>query len=175
VERALFYLFGGLAVLASLWMITRRNPLSSALSLVVAFISLAGLYAMLDAHLLFVVQIWVYAGAVMVLVLFVIMLLNLREESAHPIGLGRLLVGALVVAVAAWKAFAVLSNTRAEAPAVSKEFGGVAAVAEILFTRYIVQFQIMGVLLLAVVVAVVVLAKRSDPDNASGGGDGRPA
>lgn len=160
MERALFYAFGGLAVIAGIWMITRRNPLSSALSLVVAFIALAALYAMLDAHLLFVVQLWVYAGAVVVLVLFVIMLLNLREEEAHPIGFGRLLVGALVVVVAAWKAFAVLGGARAEAPAVSKEFGSVAAVAEVLFTRYLVQFQIVGVLLLAVTVAVVVLAKR---------------
>jgi NADH-quinone oxidoreductase subunit J len=172
LERALFYVFGGLAVLASIWMITRRNPLSSALSLVVAFIALAGLYAMLDAHLLFIVQLWVYAGAVMVLVLFVIMLLNLREESAHPIGFGRLLVGTLVVAVAAWKAFAVLAGARAEPPAVSKEFGSVAAVAEILFTRYLVQFQIVGVLLLAVTVAVVVLAKRRPPPE---GDDGRSA
>ena len=162
MERALFYGFGGLAVLGSLWMITRRSPLSSALALVVVLLGLAALYAMLQANLLFVVQVWVYAGAVMVLVLFVIMLLNLREEEAraHPLGLGRFAVGALVAAVVAWKAFGVLSAARGDAPSVSKEFGGVAAVAELLFTRYIVQFQLVGLLLLSVVVAVVALAKR---------------
>jgi len=162
VERALFYAFGGLSVLAGLWMITRRSPLSSALSFVVVLLGLAALYAMLQANLLFVVQLWVYAGAVMVLVLFVIMLLDLREEEAHPhaFGWGRFLVGAGLAAVVAWKAFGVLSAVHGEAPRVSKEFGSVAAVAELLFSRYIVQFQLVGLLLLAVIVAVVGLAKR---------------
>jgi len=162
VERALFYIFGGLSVLASLWMVTRRNPMTSALSLVVAFIGLAGLFALLSAHLLFVVQLWVYAGAIMVLVLFVIMLLNLREEEARvkAMGYGRLALGAVVVTLVALKAFVVLASARGVAPQVSPEFGSVAAVSELLFTRYILQFEIIGVLLLAVTVAVVVMAKR---------------
>ncbi|MFQ5598916.1 MAG: NADH-quinone oxidoreductase subunit J [Candidatus Krumholzibacteriia bacterium] len=162
MERTLFYLFGGLSVLASLWMVTRRNPLTSALSLVVAFVGLAALYAMLDAQLLFVIQLWVYAGAVMVLVLFVIMLLDLRadESRVEALGYGRFVVGAGAAALVAWKAFAVLAGVRGEAPPVSKEFGGVAAIAELLFTRYIVQFEVIGVLLLTVVVAVIVMAKR---------------
>ena len=162
MDRALFYAFGGLSVLAGLWMITRRNPLSSALAFVVVLLGLAALYAMLQANLLFVVQLWVYAGAVMVLVLFVIMLLNLREEEAHThaFGWGRFLVGAALAAVVAWKVFGVLSGVRWEPPHLSKEFGSVAAVAELLFSRYVVQFQLVGLLLLAVIVAVVGLAKR---------------
>ena len=162
MERALFYVFGGLSVLASIFMVTRRNPMTSALSLVVAFVAIAGLFAMLSAHLLFVVQIWVYAGAIMVLVLFVIMLLNLREEEARvkAMGLGRLALGTLVVAFVAYKAFSVLAGAKGEAPEVSPEFGSVSAVSELLFTRYILQFEIVGVLLLAVTVAVVVMAKR---------------
>jgi NADH-quinone oxidoreductase subunit J len=162
VERALFYIFGGLSVLASLWMITRRNPMTSALSLVVAFVGLAGLFAMLSAPLLFVVQIWVYAGAIMVLVLFVIMLLNLREEEARvkAMGYGRLLLGALVVAFVAWKAFVVLAAVRGTPPQVSPDFGSVTSVADMLFSRYILQFEIIGLLLLAVTVAVVVMGKR---------------
>ena len=162
MERALFYLFGGLAVLGSVWMVTRRSALSSALSLVVVLLGLAAMYVMLQAQLLFVVQVWVYAGAVMVLVLFVIMLLNLREEESRgpALSLGRLLVGGLVAAAAAWKAFGVLGSVRVEPPRLSPEFGNVAAVAELLFSRYILQFQIVGVLLLAVVVGVVALAKR---------------
>jgi NADH-quinone oxidoreductase subunit J len=162
VERALFYVFGALAVVSAAWMITRRSPLASALSLVVALLALAGLYAVLDAHLLFVIQIWVYAGAVMVLVLFVIMLLNLREEEARgkAIGLWRVAVGGLVAVAVAWKAFGPLHGEQRELPRVPEDFGSVAAVAEILFSQYIVHFQIVGVLLLAVTVGVVVLAKR---------------
>jgi NADH-quinone oxidoreductase subunit J len=164
MERVLFYLFGGLAVAGSLWMVTRRNTLTSALSLVVVFVALASLYAMLAAPLLFVVQLWVYAGAVMVLVLFVIMLLNLREEESRlkSLGWGRLLVGAGIVALVAWQAFAVLASRRDPLPRVSKDFGSVDSVAELLFTRYILQFEIIGLLLLTVTVAVVVMARRRD-------------
>ena len=162
MERVLFYVFGGLSAVSAVWMITRRSPLASALSLVVALLGLAGLYAMLEAQLLFVIQVWVYAGAVMVLVLFVIMLLNLREEEARgkAIGLWRVAVGGLVALVVAWKAFGPLNELQDPAPRVSKDFGSVASVAEILFTQYIVHFQIIGVLLLAVTIGVVVLAKR---------------
>ena len=160
MERALFYVFGGLAVLASLNMVARRNPLASALSLVVAFVSLAGLYALLQAHLLFAIQLWVYAGAVMVLVLFVIMLLNLRHESSQPLGVGRLAIAAAVAGAVAWKAIGVLWNVRGQTPELPEGFGGTAAVGELLFRRYTLQFEIVSVLLLAVIVAVVVLAKR---------------
>jgi NADH-quinone oxidoreductase subunit J len=164
MERVLFYLFGSLAVAGSLWMVTRRNTLTSALSLVVVFVALASLYAMLAAPLLFVVQLWVYAGAVMVLVLFVIMLLNLREEESRlkNLGWGRLLVGGGVVALVAAQAFGVLASRRDALPRVSKDFGSVDSVAELLFTRYILQFEIIGLLLLTVTVAVVVMARRRD-------------
>ncbi len=162
MERVLFYLFGGVAVVASAWMITRRNPLTSALSLVVAFLAIAALYAVLHAHLLFAIQLWVYAGAVMVLVLFVIMLLNLRQEETRPqpLGVGKFALYSLVVVAVAWKALRVLSTARAEPPPVDQAFGTIAAVSELLFTRYILQFEIVSVLLLAVIVAVVVLVKR---------------
>ena len=162
MERALFYLFGGVAVLASLWMVTRRNPLASALSLVVAFLALAALYAVLHAHLLFAIQLWVYAGAVMVLVLFVIMLLNLRQEETRPqpLGAGKFAIYTLVVAAVAWKSLRVLAGARAEAPPVEAAWGSVASVSQLLFTRYVLQFEIVSVLLLAVIVAVVVLVRR---------------
>src|SRR5262245_9401504 len=143
-------------------MVTRRNPLSSALSLVVAFLSLAGLYAVLQAHLLFAIQMWVYAGAVMVLVLFVIMLLNLREEETRPrpLGLGRFGRVAGAAVAAAGRVGVVLGSVQAEPPGVGPGFGTVAGVSEVLFSRWVLQFEIVSVLLLAVIVAVVVLAKR---------------
>ena len=162
MERLLFYVFGGLSAASAVWMITRRSPLASALSLVVALLALAGLYAVLDAQLLFVIQVWVYAGAVMVLVLFVIMLLNLREEESRgkAIGLWRVALGGLLALAVAWTAFGPLRDVQQQAPRVAKDFGSVASIGEILFSQYIVHFQILGVLLLAVIVGVVVLAKR---------------
>jgi NADH:ubiquinone oxidoreductase subunit 6 (subunit J) len=74
-------------------------------------------------------------------------------------------VAVVILAVAGWKAFTVFSGVRATPPPVSQEFGGVAAVAEVLFTRYMVQFQIIGVLLIAVVVGVVALTKRAARGN----------
>lgn len=163
MERTLFYLFGGLAVASSLWMVTRRSPLASALSLVVTLLALAALYAVLHAHLLFAIQLWVYAGAVMVLVLFVIMLLNLREVETkpQPLGVGRFAVATLVVAAVAWQAMRVLADTANATPApLPPGFGTVAGVAEVLFTRWVLQFELISILLLAVIVAVVVLIKR---------------
>jgi NADH-quinone oxidoreductase subunit J len=98
----------------------------------------------------------------MVLVLFVIMLLNLREEESRPkpLGAGRFAIGALVVLGVAWKAFSVLAATRADRPPVADSFGTVAGVSTLLFTRYVLQFEVVSILLMAVIVAVVVLAKR---------------
>lgn len=162
MERVLFYLFGGLAVLSSVWMVTRRNPLGSALSLVVAFLSLAALYAVLHAHLLFAIQLWVYAGAVMVLVLFVIMLLNLREEEARPkpLGFGRFAIATVVVAAVGWKVLGPLARTGADLAPIEPSFGTIRAVSELLFTQWVLQFEVVSILLLAVIVAVIALAKR---------------
>lgn len=162
MERVLFYLFGGLAVLSSIWMVTRRNPLGSALSLVVAFLSLAALYAVLQAHLLFAIQLWVYAGAVMVLVLFVIMLLNLRDAEARPqpLGFGRFAIATVVVAAVGWKALGTLGRTTADRATVDPSFGTIRAVSQELFTKWVLQFEVVSILLLAVILAVIVLAKR---------------
>ena len=102
-------------------------------------------------------------GAVMVLVLFVIMLLNLRQEEARPqpLGAGRFTIGTLVVLGVAWKTLSVLWRTEADRAPVDASFGTVAGVSEVLFTRWILQFEIVSILLLAVIVAVVVLVKRS--------------
>ena len=160
VERALFYVFGGLAVLASLWMVTRRNPLTSALSLVVAFLALAGLYAMLQADLLFAVQLWVYAGAIMVLFVFVIMLLNAGSEASGgrswPV---RLLGIPLLVLLLGILSFIVQHFVPATEKVKFGTFtsGGPKDIGKLLFTEYVLPFEVTSVLILIAIAGAVVL------------------
>ncbi|HVH08578.1 MAG TPA: NADH-quinone oxidoreductase subunit J [Gemmatimonadales bacterium] len=165
----LFYGFGGLAVASALVCITRRSPVASALWLVVTLFSVAALFVLLDAQFLAVLQVLVYAGAIMVLFLFVIMLLNLGRagptDLRGPLGLavGVFLAGLLFVQLLALRqagpdAQAGLpSGTMAR---VAAEQGMVPAVARPLFSTYLVPFEITSMLLLAAIVGAVVLAKR---------------
>ena len=175
MHPAFFYILATVSVLAALGMITQRHPLTAAVYLVVCFIGLAGIYAILSAPLLAILQIFVYAGAIMALVVFVIMLLNVRDEDlpqepkmAWNVG------GALVLALAL---FVILSKAINKLPgeaASSAElvarygahasgapkFGGIEAVGMHLFTQFVFPFEIISLLLTVAVVGVVVLAKR---------------
>ena len=162
MELLMFYGFGLLALFAGVAMITSRQPLTSALLMILNMFCLAALYALLDAHLMAVLQLLVYAGAIMVLVLFVIMLLNLREKKGI---ISRHQATLQVAGVAAFGLFVmtVVSKLNAAAlpksKAVSAGFGTVAAVGRTLFTDYILPFEIASVLLLAAMVGAVILAK----------------
>ncbi|MBN1826233.1 MAG: NADH-quinone oxidoreductase subunit J [Candidatus Eisenbacteria bacterium] len=159
----LFWILSGLAVLAAIGTVTRRNPLSAALSLVICLTAVAGLFAVLEAHFLFAIQLLVYAGAIMVLVLYVIMLLNLKERETRPLGVSRPraafagIAAALVLAVLA----RVWGSLAASPPAPpEKGFGTVESMAGVLFTKYPFPFEVISILLLAAVVGAVVLAMR---------------
>jgi len=164
-----FWAFAGLAVVSALCCITRRSPVASALRLVVTLFSLAALFVLLDAQFLAVLQVLVYAGAIMVLFLFVIMLLNLGRAGPTDLrgpaglGVGVLLSGLLLVQLLALRQ-AGLSPSVAAAPGavarVAAEQGMVPAIARPLFGAYLVPFEITSVLLLAAIVGAVVLAKR---------------
>ncbi len=164
----LFYLFAAVAVVASLLVIAQRNPIYSVLLLIASFGALSGLYVLLDAPFVAVTQIIVYAGAIMVLFLFVVMLLNApHEETEHdekihplrrpgPMRFGALLTVVLVVEL-------VWALTRGE----PGTFGGAAvssvrALGRTLFTEYAFPFEVTSVLILVAMVGAVVLAKR-DP------------
>ncbi len=163
----IFWAFAGLAMGSALLCITRRSPVASALWLVVTLFSIAALFVLLDAQFIAVLQILVYAGAIMVLFLFVIMLLNLGRAGPSdikgPLGLGSgvLLAGLMLVQLLA-------TRPRGSAPAstpsvmarAAAEQGMVPAVARPLFSVYLVPFEITSVLLLAAIVGAVVLAKR---------------
>jgi NADH-quinone oxidoreductase subunit J len=162
-----FWGFGALAVLSALACITRRSPVASALWLVVTLFSLAALFVVLDAQFIAVLQVLVYAGAIMVLFLFVIMLLNLGRagptDLKGPLGLGVgvLLAGLLLVQLLALRrAGAGGGPALGGLPAATPGQGMIASVARPLFTAYLVPFEITSMLLLAAIVGAVVLAKR---------------
>jgi len=162
-EAVLFYLFSIAAILAGVGVITARNPISSALSLVTCFFFLAADYVMLEAHFVAVIQILVYAGAIMVLFVFVIMLLNLREGVS---GLGEIDRRGLVgIGVAGLMGIGLLTavGTLVHPPseAVPEGFGTIRDVGMALFGgNYLLPFEAISVLLTVAMIGAVVLAKR---------------
>jgi NADH-quinone oxidoreductase subunit J len=169
--RLLFGGFAGLAIVSATACVTRRNPVASALWLVVTLFSLAALFVLLDAQFLAVLQVLVYAGAIMVLFLFVIMLLNLGRggptDLKGPIGLGLgvLLAGLLLVQLLVLRqpgSLAALGPAAGAgvAPRAAAGVGIIPALARPLFTAYLVPFELTSLLLLAAIVGAVVLAKR---------------
>ena len=157
-----FYIFAVLAVAGAILMVTRKNPLASAFSLIISMVALAGLFAMLLAEFIFVLQILVYAGAIMVLVIFTIMLLNLKKEELQETPVGRLqgIVLVLICAVAAYGFIAVLSQLPATDLPVADGFGNVEGVGLLMLGKYLYQFEVISVLLLTAIVGVVLLAKK---------------
>jgi NADH-quinone oxidoreductase subunit J len=163
MQLLIFYGFGFMALFSAIAMIMSRQPVTSALLMVVNMFCLAGLYAQLGAHLIAVLQVMVYAGAIMVLVLFVIMFLNLREKagivSKHGVMMQALGIAALSFVITAMVSRLDMAKLPA-AKAPAQDFGSVEAIGRVLFTDYLLPFEITSVLLLAAIVGAVVLAKR---------------
>jgi NADH-quinone oxidoreductase subunit J len=164
-----FWLFAGIAIASAFLCITRKSPVASALWLVNTLFNLAAIYVLLDAHFIAAAQVLVYAGAIMVLFLFVIMLLNLgRAEPSDIKGpwgrvvagvAGLVLLGELIVLRLAVPPGDLRLPAGTVAGTVAVQ-GAVRAVAQPLFQAYVVPFEITSVLLLAAIVGAVVLAKR---------------
>ena len=164
-----FWIFGVIAIVSALLCITRKNPVASALWLVVTLFALAGLFVLLDAQFIAVLQVLVYAGAIMVLFLFVIMLLNLGRPGPSDIKGPLGLLVAVVLAVAMLVLLRPVSSATVpdavrlppgSVAALQQQQGMVGSVAGPLFETYLVPFEIASVLLLAAIVGAVVLAKR---------------
>jgi len=158
----LFYIFAALAILAALSVVLQRTPVYSALSLIVVLCSLAVVYLLLGAEFLAVVQVIIYAGAIMVLFVLVIMLLNARQETpsdrsrlARWLGAPLLLIflGELLFAV--WERFPSAATRAAALPD-----AGPRAVGTVLFRNYVLPFEVTSVLILVAVLGAVVLAKK---------------
>ncbi len=160
----LFFLMAAIVTISAIGVVCFRNAIYSALCLILNMMTIAGLFALLDAHFLATVQIIVYAGAVMVLVLFVLMLLNLKTEPIKRYGL-------------VWYLFAAASGVLfflLVAPIIKDAFSGFAdvplgttpiegttkAMGEILYTRYTYPFEAASLLIMAAVVGAVMLAKK---------------
>ena len=168
--QAFFWVFSGFAILGALLCITRKNAVASALSLVMTLFALAGIYVLLDAQFIAVMQVIVYAGAIMVLFLFVIMLLNVGRpgEVTDLKGtagkLTALVFGvALLVELVPLRRLLPAESVRLPPGAMAgltAERGAVGVIADPLFRAYLVPFEITSLLLLAAVVGAVVLAKR---------------
>ncbi|HMK71932.1 MAG TPA: NADH-quinone oxidoreductase subunit J [Myxococcaceae bacterium] len=163
LETVVFYLLAGATLASAALVIAARNPINSAMSLVASFFFLAGLYAQLLAHTIAVLQVLVYAGAIMVLFLFVIMLLSLTDlgEPAQRVTFARIVgaaaaAGLLLVLVAAlsrWQASGVQTAPGA------RGFGTLEAVGALLYARWILPFEAVSLLLLVAMVGAVVVAK----------------
>jgi NADH-quinone oxidoreductase subunit J len=169
VIQAVFWLFGALAILGGLMCITRKSPVASALWLVQTLFSLAAIFVLLDAQFIAALQVMVYAGAIMVLFLFVIMLLNLGRDTATDMRgwAGRLVAAALGVLLVTelWVLVGSPLSGQIRLPAgtlnrVSQEQGVVGVISDSLFRTYLVPFEVTSILLLAAIVGAVVLAKR---------------
>ncbi len=164
MQLLIFYIFGFGAVVSALLMVTNKRPVRAAMSLVATMSFLAGLYVLLDAHLIAALQLIVYAGAIMVLFLFVIMLLNI-EEKEGLLGVNTILLQFLAMLVVGMLFVTMVSLFKGDGTPltfgpVPEDFGTTKAVGMMLFTRYLLPFEIASVLLLAAIVGAVILAKR---------------
>ena len=160
----LFILFGAMAIGCALGVVAQRNPLYSAISLIGVFISLACLYVMLAAPFIAAVQVIVYAGAIMVLVVFVIMLLNVEEEARRRPRLRFLVPAAVALAAVliAEVAFILVSVQESHVVPTSStsDVGLTQSIGAALFTRYLLPFEITSILLLMAIVGAMTLARR---------------
>jgi NADH-quinone oxidoreductase subunit J len=159
-----FWFFSALMLIFGAAVILNRNPVASALSLVVSFLGLAALFMTLDAFFIGIIQVLVYAGAVMVLFLFIIMLLDLRAEERRRMNYVAVAGGAAVAVVFFGQLYLVIGQLRQAKlpfPALSAHRADdVRSVGLLLFGNYNLPFQIIAVLILVATIGVIVLSKR---------------
>jgi len=167
MEALLFYGLAAIMVVSSLMVILGRNPVHSALFLILTFFCLAGLYLQLNAQFIAAIQVIVYAGAIMVLFLFVIMLLNVEREASAGGGHGLQKLWALVLCLAIAFSFisvmtmSVFTGAKgAYTPEKVNALGNSILMGRVLFTDFLLPFEITSVLLLAAIIGAVVLAKK---------------
>ena len=166
-ESLVFFFLAAFAVTTAILMIVQRNPLMSAIFLISNFFSLAALYLLLRAQLLAVLEIIIYTGAIMVLVIFVIMLLNLgheermRERFDITLAASIVLVGGFVAELIYIFTFSSDAPARLAVSTGAESLGTVEGIGSALFGRFLLPFEVTSVLLLVAIVGAVVLAKKN--------------
>lgn len=168
METTLFAILGLVSILAALLTVTSPAPVASALYLVVTLFCVAGLYVLLSAPFVAAIQIIVYAGAVIVLILFVIMLLNLKPIEERITAAWRA-CGIAVAALILVGAFVSVMNSASSVTVIQQlpnDFGKVSDVGDALFQKYVYAFEVVSVLLLLAVVGAVALIRKQDAGEA---------
>jgi NADH-quinone oxidoreductase subunit J len=171
-DALLFYSFATITVIGALLVVSQKNPVYSVLAIIMSFFGLAGLYVTLEAPFVAVVQIIIYAGAIMVLFLFTVMLLNVPREDAaewdraHPLYRPMAVrIGATLAVLLALEFGWALSRTTGLAVGVADEHPAQSSVAElgrVLFTDYMFAFEVTSILIIASMVGAVVLARKRE-------------
>ncbi len=164
--EALFYVFSFIAIFSALMVVTMRNPLTSALYLVLCFFALAGFYVILDMQFLAAMQILVYAGAIMVLVVLVIMLLNISRIKNIGSDLHQKIIGGLISLILFAEIVLYIINGAQKKPtgiftrALIKKIGNTQIIGEFLFTEYMLPFEIASILLFVAIIGAYLFAKK---------------
>jgi NADH-quinone oxidoreductase subunit J len=157
---ALFWTFSVLMLASGLVVIAGRNPIHCTMALVFSLFCMAGLFVLLEAYFLAAVQVLVYAGAVMVLFLFVIMLLDLKAEARRKLRIMSTILGGAVAAGFAWEFFCVLKKSPLPGPASHVATGTVENVGKALFTDSLIPFEVTSLLLLVAMIGAVLLSRK---------------
>ncbi|MEY4630020.1 MAG: NADH-quinone oxidoreductase subunit [Pseudomonadota bacterium] len=174
IPQLMFYLLAGLVAISSLMVVTSRNPVTSAIFLVLDLFFVAALYAKLDAHFTAAIQVLVYAGAIVVLFVFVIMLLNLKPDALRGI---RFSVGEAVVLLVTLIGFVIIGAELASpvpeglpagplsVAAIEEAGGNTHVLAMRMFTSFLWPFEIASILILLAIVACVMVARKEKPES----------
>ena len=172
-EKFLFYVFAAVLLFAAARVVTARNPIHSAMFLVLSFFSCASLWVLLEAEFLAITLVLVYVGAVMVLFLFVVMMMNINVDLLREGFIKYLPVGALVAIVSAVEMGVVLTTAKfggaekAELVRHGTEYSNTAEIGKVLYTDYLLAFELASVLLLIAIVAAIALTMRKRPNTKS--------
>ena len=165
METLFFLIVAAVAVISSILVITCKNPINSALSLVMTFFCLATFYVMLDAPFMAAIQVIVYAGAIMVLIVFVIMLLNLRTEAGKTSSHAKLMGGVIGIATLIQACYFLTRGSTAPTSGnitsdLVAKMGHTEIIGRALYSDFLLPFEITSLLLLVAIIGAVVLAKK---------------
>lgn len=157
----LFFILSASALLSACGMIYFRQPINAALSFIVTLLSIAGLFALLGGSFLFLVQIIIYAGAVMALLLFIIMFLNIKEENLPDEPYKTRWIFMMTLLITPFAGYLILAVSRMEfQPLHLEDFGSIKAIGVHLYSHWVLAFEMISILLLIALIGVVILAKK---------------